>query len=105
MGGLEGKVSKKEKKLGAGGEKIKFPKRKKTKGKKLGGGRGEIKLPKRKKLRSGLKKDKQKKSIWDGTRIEKKILSMHHPSMLVHWWVLVHSSQVNHHAQQKMNDT
>jgi hypothetical protein len=25
------------------------------------------------------------KSTWDGTRIEKRVLSMHHPSTLVHW--------------------
>jgi hypothetical protein len=42
----------------------------------------KIKL--QKKLRLGLRKGKQKKSTWDGTRIEKRIPSMHHPSMLVH---------------------
>jgi hypothetical protein len=54
------------------------------------GGRGKNKVSK-KKLRSGLRKGKQKKSTWDSTRIEKRILSVHHPSTLVHWWVLVHS--------------
>jgi hypothetical protein len=44
-----------------------------------------------KKLRSGLGKGNEKKSRWDGTWIEKRILSVHHPSTLVHWWVLVHS--------------
>jgi hypothetical protein len=80
------------------------PPQKKSKGKKIGWGARRNKVAKINKLRSRLKKHKKKKSIWDGTRIEKKILSMHHPSMLVHWWVLVHFSQVNHHAQQKMND-
>ncbi len=46
--------------------------------KKLGAGRGENKVAK-KKLRSGLRKDKQKKSTWDDTGIEKRILSVHHP--------------------------
>jgi hypothetical protein len=32
-------------------------------------------------------------STWGGTGIEKRILSMHHPSTLVHWWVLVHSGR------------
>jgi hypothetical protein len=48
----------------------------------LGGGE-KIKFPK-KKLRSGLRKGKRKNSTWDGTGIEKRILSMHHPSRLVH---------------------
>jgi hypothetical protein len=34
VGGWEGKVSKKEKKMGAGGEKIKFPQKKKQREKK-----------------------------------------------------------------------
>ncbi len=53
------------------------------------GGREKIKL--QKKLRSGLRKGNEKKSTGDGTWIEKRILSVHHPSTLVHWWVLVHS--------------
>jgi hypothetical protein len=70
----------------------------KQKEKKLGGGRGENKVPQkknwegggkkiklRKKLRSGLRKGKQKQSTRDGTGIEKRILSVHHPSTLVHW--------------------
>jgi hypothetical protein len=65
---------------------------KSQKKKKLGAGRAENKVPK-KKLRSGLRKGKQKNSTWDGTGIEKRILSMHHPSRLVHWWVLVHSGR------------
>jgi hypothetical protein len=36
------------------------------------------------KAKKGLKKGKQKKSTWDGTWIEKKIVLMHHPSTLVH---------------------
>ncbi len=55
----------------------------KAKKKKLGAGRAENKVPE-KKLRSGLRKGKQKNSTWDGTGIEKRILSMHHPSRLVH---------------------
>jgi hypothetical protein len=72
------------------GGREKFQKQKRKK-KKLGGGRGENKVPKKKKQRSGLRKGKQKKSTWDGAGIEKRILSVHHPSTLVHWWVLVHS--------------
>jgi hypothetical protein len=68
----------------------KVSKAKKKKKKKPGGGRGEKKVAK-KKLRSGLRKGKPKKSTWVGTWIEKRILSVHHPSTLVHWWVLVHS--------------
>ncbi len=57
---------------------------------KLGGEWGENKVPEKKKLRSGLReRAKKKKSTWDGTGIEKRILSVHHPSTLVHWWVLV----------------
>jgi hypothetical protein len=66
----------------------------KKKKKKLGGGWGENKVPQKKKLRSGLRKGKEKKSTWDGTGIEKRILSVHHPSTLVHWWVLLHSGQI-----------
>ncbi len=36
-----------------------------------------------------MRKGKEKKPTRDGTGIEKKILSVHHPSTLVHWWVLV----------------
>jgi hypothetical protein len=75
-----------------GGWKGKVSKAKTKKKKKLDGGRGENKVPK-KKLRSGLRKGKEKKSTRDGTGIEKRILSVHHPSTLVHWWVLVHSGQ------------
>jgi hypothetical protein len=42
----------------------------------------------------GLRKGKQKKSTCDGTRIEKRILSVHHPSTSVYWWVPVHSGPV-----------
>jgi hypothetical protein len=59
---------------------------------KLGRGRVENKTP-TKKLRSRLRKGKQKNSTWDGIGIEKRILSMHHPSTLVHWWVLVHAGR------------
>jgi hypothetical protein len=61
----------------------------KAKKKKLGGGLGKNKVPKRK-IEIGAGKGESKKSTWDGTWIEKVILSMHHPSTLVHWWVLVH---------------
>jgi hypothetical protein len=57
------------------------------------GGREKIKFQKQKKLRSVLRKAKEKKSTWDATEIEKRILSVYHPSTLVHWWVLVHSGQ------------
>jgi len=57
--------------------------------KKPGVGRGENKVLK-KKLKSGLRNGKAKKSTWDGTGIENRILSVHHPSTLVHWWVLLH---------------
>jgi hypothetical protein len=56
---------------------------KRIKEKKLGGGWEKIKLQKNK-LRLGLRKGKEKKSSWDGTRIEKRNLSVHHPSTLVH---------------------
>jgi hypothetical protein len=57
------------------------------------GGREKIKLQKKTEIKAekGLIKGKQKKSTWDSTGIEKRILSVHHPSTLVHWWVLVHS--------------
>jgi hypothetical protein len=96
-----------------GGKSFKSPKKKKRK---PGEGRGENKVPKKterdkekkkkncegggekiklqkKKLRSGLRKGKGKKSTWDGTGIEKRILSVHHPSTLVYWWMLVHCGQ------------
>jgi hypothetical protein len=100
VGGWAGKVSK-AKKLKktwvGGGEKIKFQKKKsEIRGKKkLGRGRGENKVTKKKKLRSGLRKCKQKKVNRNGTWIEKRILSMHHPSTLVHSCVLVHSGPAN----------
>ncbi len=90
---------KEKKKLGAGREENKVPKKKtEIRGKKkLGRGQGENKVAK-KNLRSGLRKGKQKLSTWHGTGIEKRILSVHHPSTLVHWCVLVHSGRVLHHA-------
>jgi hypothetical protein len=94
-----GKVSPKKKKKNwvAVGEKMKFQKNKnKDQGeKKLGGGQGENKVGK-KKLISGLRKGKEKKSTWDGTGIEKRLLSVHHPSTLVHWCVLVHLARADH---------
>jgi len=48
-------------------------------------GREKIKFQKTN-LRSGLRKGKEKKSTWDGIGIENRILSVHHPSMLVHCW-------------------
>jgi len=39
----------------------------------------------------GWERAKKKKWSWDGTGIEKRILSVHHPSTLVHWWVLAAS--------------
>jgi hypothetical protein len=62
---------------------------KKKKKKKTGWGWGENKLAQKKKLSSGPRKGKQKKSTWDGKWIEKRILSVHHPSTLVHWWMWV----------------
>jgi hypothetical protein len=47
----------------------------------------------KKKPEKGLRKGKEKKSTLDGTGIGKRILSVHHPSTLVHWWVLVHSGR------------
>jgi len=87
-----GKVSKekKEKNRVGGGEKIKFSNKTAIRGKKNWEWGGEkIKLQK-KKLRSGLRKGKEKKSTWDGTGIKKSILLVHHPSPIVHWWVLVY---------------
>ncbi len=49
-----------------------------------------MKKKKKKKLTLGLRKGKEEKSTWDGTGIEKGTLRVHHPSTLVHWWVLVH---------------
>jgi hypothetical protein len=40
-----------------------------------------------------VEKGQRKKSTWDGPWIEKKILLVHDPPILVHSWVLVHSSQ------------
>jgi len=80
------KINKKRNWVG-GWEKMKFPEKKNRDqegGKKLGRGQAENKVAK-KKLGSGLRKGKEKKSTWDGTRIEKRILSVHHPSTLVHW--------------------
>ncbi len=62
----------------------KFQKQQKRK---LGEGRGENKVPKNKSEIRAEKGQRKKKSTWDGTGIEKRILSVHHPSMLVHWWV------------------
>jgi hypothetical protein len=68
----------------------KVSKAKKKRKKKPGAGRGENKVAK-KKLISGLiraeKGQTKKRSTWDGTGIEKRILSVQHPSTLVHWWV------------------
>ncbi len=50
----------------------------------------KIKLEK-KKLKSGLRKGKEKNSTWDGTGIEKRILSRAPSIHVGHWWVLVHS--------------
>ncbi len=52
-----------------------------------------MKLQKKTEIRAekGLRKGKEKESTWDGTGRERRILSLHHPSTLVHWWVLVHS--------------
>jgi len=90
VGGKSFKSKKKRNWVG-GGEKIKFPKKNtEIRGKKNWEGGGK-KIKSRKKLRSGLRKGKQKQSTRDGTGIEKRILSVHHPSTLVHWWVLIHS--------------
>jgi hypothetical protein len=47
----------------------------------MGGGE-KIKLQKKTKI--GSEKGQTKKSTWDGIRIEKRILLVHHPSTLVH---------------------
>jgi hypothetical protein len=91
VGGKSFKRKKKRNWVG-GEKKIKFQKKIEIRGKFLGKGRGENKVGK-KKLRSGLikvEKGQRKKSTQNGMGIEKIILSVHHPSMLVHWWVLVH---------------
>ncbi len=60
---------------------------KSNKKRKLGEGQGENKVPKNKSEIRAEKGQRKQKSTWDGTGIEKRILSVHHPSMLVHWWV------------------
>ncbi len=88
----------------------------KKKKKKPGGGRGENKVPQKKNRDQGKKmgkggggggggknfkklnvngggKGKKKMPTWDVAGIEKRILSVHHPSTLVHCWVLVHSGR------------
>ncbi len=81
--------------MGGRGKK-KFPKKKKKnrdQGKKnWEGGREKIKLQKETEIRAE-KGQTKKKSTWDGAGIEKRNLSVHHPSTLVHWWVLVHSGR------------
>jgi hypothetical protein len=47
---------------------------------------GREKFPKKKN-----RKKEEEEATGDGKGIEKRILSVHHPSTLVHWWVLVHS--------------
>jgi len=49
-----------------------------------------------------VEKGQRKKSTWDGPWIEKKILLVHDPPILVHSWVLVHSGQ-NLAASNKWN--
>jgi len=83
----------KKKKLGEGWGENKVPKKNLDREKKNWEGGGE-KIKLQKKLRSGLRKG-EKKSTWDGTGIEKRILSVHHPSKSLHWWVLVHSGPCN----------
>jgi hypothetical protein len=72
-----------------------------NKNKKLGGGRGENKVAQKSEIRAekGLSKGKRKKSGWYLTGMEKRILSVHHSSMLVHWWVLVHCGPLVHIGQ------
>jgi hypothetical protein len=96
VGGWEKFQKQKKKKLGGDRGENKVPKTKiEMRGKKkVGRGQGENKVAK-KKLRSGLRKGKEKKLTWEGTGIEKRILSVHHPSPLVHWWVLVHSGPIS----------
>jgi len=86
VGGKSFKSKKrKKKKPGVGRGENKVPKKNRDQGKKeTGKGAGRNKVAK-KKLRSGLIKGKRKTSTWDGTGIEKRILSVHHPSTLVHW--------------------
>jgi hypothetical protein len=64
------------------------------------GGREKIKLQKETEIRAE-KRAKKKKSTWDGTRIEKRNPSVHHPSTLVHWWVLVHSGHTGRRRRRR----
>jgi hypothetical protein len=93
VGGRQKFEKQKKKKLGMmrGGEKIKLQKTKlRLRGKKNWEEGGE-KIKLQKTMRSGLRKGKQQKLTWDGTGMEKRILSVHHPSTLLHWWVRVRS--------------
>jgi hypothetical protein len=65
----------------------KFQKRKKNRKNRWGA--GENKVVKKNWDHQG----KPKKWTWDGIGIEKRILSVHRPSTLVHSWVLVHSGR------------
>jgi hypothetical protein len=70
-----------------GGKSTKSTQKKK---KKLGGRGGErIKFRKETEIR--VEKGQRKNSTWDGTGIEKRNPSVHHPSTLVQWSVLVRS--------------
>jgi len=92
QGGWVRKVSKAKKtkiKLSGGQGKRRFQKNLRSRKKKLARGQGENKVAKQTKAEKG----QTKQSTCDGTWIEKIILSMHHQSTLVHWWVLVQSSK------------
>ncbi len=64
------------------------------------GGREKIKLQKETEIRAE-KRAKKKKSTWDDTRIEKRNPSVHHPSTLVRWWVLVHSRHTGRRRRRR----
>jgi len=63
----------------------------KTKKRNWVGGWEKIKFQKKKTEIRGWERANKKKSTWDGTGIEKRILSSAPSIHLVHWWVLVHS--------------
>ncbi len=64
----------------------------------MGGGQ-KIKLQKKTEFRAQFRAEQgqtKKKSARDATGIEKRILSVHHPSTLVQWWVLVRCGPLVH---------
>ncbi len=62
------------------------------------GGEEKIKFPKKFEIRAKKGQTKKLNLGWHMDR--KRIQSMHHPSMLVHWWVLVH---FGHHITDEIS--